>query len=94
MISWGANTDILSKTGETAISLEPNHNASGTSSCGKESQINAQLSNTTNQHQYSANTDKVGFTPNYLQHPELNHKVRLMDSTGRRVDIFILEFRV
>ena len=64
MISWGASTEILSRTGETALSLEPKRCSLPTDSC--DSGINVTI---------SSDTNNEGFTPNYLQYPELNHKV-------------------
>ena len=64
LIAWGANTEILSKTGETPLSLEPKRSSLPTDSC--DSGINVTI---------SSDTNNEGFTPNYLQYPELNHKV-------------------
>ena len=64
MIAWGANTEILSRTGESPLSLEPKRPSLPTDSC--DSDINAQV---------SSDMNNEGFTPNYLQYPELNHKV-------------------
>ena len=77
LVSWGADTDMHNKNGETPMSLETtdhpfqrNNSASHQTTEGislkepvKDGIVGASKTNQIN-----------GFVPNYLQHPELNHK--------------------
>lgn len=77
LISWGADVDVLNKAGEAALSLEPNHNASESSSCGKEPEITTSVSISSKPYQHSNDIDNKEFVPNYPKYPEFNHKVDL-----------------
>jgi len=73
LISWGANTEILSSTGETPLSLEPKCKSS-TSNCHvQDSNSNDSITNGENREE---------FVPNYLKYPELNHKIEIERSNS------------
>jgi len=77
LISWGANTEILSSTGETPLSLEPKCKSS-TSNCHvQDSNSNDSITNGENRNE---------FVPNYLKYPELNHKIQIERSNSNETE--------
>ena len=83
LISWGADTEILSKSGQTPLNLETTCKQVNNSNL-----INIQTSNTEStpstriDRENGLNLDNVGeesFVPNYLKYPAFNPKVEVKE---------------
>ena len=83
LISWGADTEILSKSGQTPLSLETTSQQVNNSNL-----INIETSNTEStpsthmERENGLKTDTIGeesFVPSYLRYPALNPKVEVKE---------------
>ena len=78
MLSWGADINIRNKNGETPINLETTKNSfqRGYATHQEITQETSLKENVRDGELHVSNQNQFnGFVPNYLQHPELNHKV-------------------
>ena len=79
MLSWGADSNILSKNGESPLKLEPTSNQISDTTLSSDKpnhDVSAKNRENYEEHRRSNNFEHKDFVPNYLQHPEFNHKVK------------------
>ena len=79
MLSWGADSNILNKNGESPLKLEPASNELCDTTLPSDKSnydVSAKHRKNYEEQPKSNNFEHKDFVPNYLQYPEFNHKVK------------------